>query len=772
MSVRRLFAHSTSALALLAAGVLFHAGMARAATITVPAGVTVGQQVLNDGDVLVVEEHATATDTVDVVVDAVDHTHLTVINHGLIEATNSAEAIDVASTLRLENTGIMIGAVNAELIPMLINSGTIDGGGFGVRADLITELQNSGVIGGGDVGVVGTLGLGTVVNSGTIEGGAWGLLANTGDLQSLVNSGEIVGGDVGGVGLGVLGTIHVLDNSGTISGSDFGIEAGAIGDMHNSGEIIGHGSGVTVAGLIGSLDNSGTIAGGAGFGQDGVHAGGIGALNNSGEILGGAFGVAVDADIGSLVNSGSIFAAKDHGVAMGGSLGSLDNSGSIAGAGYGLFVSQTLGRAVNSGTIRGDVTAFLVTGTLELLDNSGAITGQSGVVAVTLLNLTNSGLIAADDLGTGYAIAGVGGDTVLTLNAGSVLIGHVDISVGNDTLKVGDGLNLALSVDQSVPELIDTGDNPYVVVGNVVHVVDASDVTAASELAALLSGSVGRTVEAALRDGFDEKGGDGHGNAWAQGYGAVGRWGGTSRAAGGFAVGVDFGPDADRRLGAFVGLGRGAATGSVVESLYGGLYGAVQLADVAVEAVLLGGLTEADHRRVIANNMVETGLETATASESGWFVSPQLTLRKGFVTADTLWEASATLAYTGVFRDGYVETGVSAPLTVEGGSSHVLSARALASLPFESLVGDGVLSGEVRGGVVAEARTGEPLDGTLAGEALLLGGGEAASAGLTAGVAFDYAFGGGATLFGGIDGTLGHDMSYDLVGEMGIKGAF
>lgn len=310
-------------------------------------------------------------------------------------------------------------------------------------------------------------------------------------------------------------------------------------------------------------------------------------------------------------------------------------------------------------------------------------------------------------------------------------------------------------------------------VGNTVHVVDLDAAGAAAATVATLSNGIGNLVGTALRTGFDEKGAGGEGNYWLEAFGATGERNGVRQLAGSVAAGVDFGPDADARFGGLIGVGRGLAGSNQVDSFYAGIYGAAQFEDFEVEAVVLGGSTQTDRARVIANNTVVGGLETASAVQDAYFVSPQLTLRKGFATSDLAWDASVTVGYTGVFAKGYTETGVGVPLTVDASASHNFNAEALLSLPFEVTdAGPGVLTGDVRGGVVAEVTTASG-SGALNGTALVFDAGTpSVSTGATAGMAVDYEFLGGATLFGAVDGTIYHDLSHAIVGEAGIKGAF
>ncbi|MDB5561754.1 MAG: outer rane autotransporter, partial [Hyphomicrobiales bacterium] len=456
----------------------------------------------------------------------------------------------------------------------------------------------------------------------------------------------------------------------------------------------------------------------------------------------------------------------------------------ILGGDAGVFaVNGDIGVLHNSGTITGDIAAVGSNGQLGELTNSGTMRGaQYGVVATALYALTNSGLIrAADETGTAIFENGGAADTLLTLNAGSVLIGHVDINGGSDTLHVGNGLNLALTFDTSVPELIETDGNPYAVVGNTVYVADMGAFAAAGVATADLSGSIGDAVSGAVDKGFAEKGADGSGHYWLQGIGGFSSETANSNAVtrnrfGGFVAGADFGPDADSRFGFFAGGARGVIEDSLnssnADSFYAGIYGANQFDDFSVKGTLRGGYTHAGNGRIVANNTVATGLETVSSAQDSYFISPGVTFVKPWVTQDLIVESSLALNYTGIFAGGFSEAGP-AGASIGSTSTHVFEAKALLRLPFEKVTAGGMLTGDVHAGATGRAIIYPALSGTLAGtpQTFALASTQA-TAGVVAGGAVALQLVGGATLFGGIDGTFRSDNSTALTANAGFKAKF
>jgi hypothetical protein len=785
MSRRRHATISPSILVLLA----LVPGGAQAFDFVVPDGAASGTVNMDDGDTLLVEFGGTVdTTNTGAVEDVTAGSDLGIINFGVITTSATTTIKTGTSNLTIENYGTIFSADNAiasNIVYQLVNgaggsiiaangtgvisnnlivmnnAGIINGLFLAVDADKIGTFSNSGVLGGQITGIQAHDEFKLLTNSGYVFGVGDAIKVTTGDLLELQNSGTLIS-DFDAID--VFGTFAKGVNSGEISG-DVGIKAADLGSFANSGQVVGSTAGIVVSGFITNLTNSGVIGSGA---NDAVFADGIGTLINSGEITGANNGVgSAGGDIGMLTNSGTISGGA-NGIST--IEAKISNAGIIGGGTQGITGAKL--DIDNSGFVLSPGTAIRAE-TLNL-NNSGTILGGNAITGDAVVSITNSGMIAGNDPSF-FAIdenTATGGDTVLNLNKGSVLIGRIDISTGMDTLSAGAGVNLALTFDTSVPELIQT-DGAYLVKGNTVYVVDLGAAKAATSTAATLSNGVGDVVGTALRTGFDEKGVGGEGNYWLEAFGATGQRNGARQLTGGVAAGVDYGPDAATRFGGLIGAGRGVSGSDQVDSFYAGIYGAAQFEDFEVEAVVLGGTTQVDRTRLINNNTIVGGLETASAVQDAWFVSPQVTLRKGFVTSDVTWDASLTAGYTGVLAKGYTESGASVPLTVDDGVSHNFSAEALLSLPFEVVdAGPGVLTGDVRGGVVAEVTVANGA-GSLNGTALVFDAGTpSVSTGLTAGMAVDYEFIGGATLFGAVDGTIYHDLSHAIVGEAGIKGAF
>ena len=96
-------------------------------------------------------------------------------------------------------------------------------------------------------------------------------------------------------------------------------------------------------------------------------------------------------------------------------------------------------------------------------------------------------------------------------------------------------------------------------------------------------------------------------------------------------MGVDrvFGPNL--RLGAFVGAGGSREQVELdaqkIDATYvfGGAYGRFDSVSHYLDFALYGGGIDNKSTRQVANNTVANGLEIATASYGGWFISPELT---------------------------------------------------------------------------------------------------------------------------------------------------
>jgi hypothetical protein len=421
----------------------------------------------------------------------------TVTNSGTIISTDTAgRAAGVyLEAGRVDNTGTIIGHYGVLIVHggYIHNSGVIEANDrYGVVFSNGGTVINSGsiisLIGPPDAASV-FLASGTLTNTSTglIEGGK-GVAIVSGTVN---NAGTIIGsGGIGG-GYGVrLQTGGYVDNSGTISATDYGvsmpygtgtvinsgtIEASIAGiDLASGGGVTNAGSGfiegylngVDIKGAAGTITNTGTILNtdkrsgrgvalyhggsvtnsGTGLIQ-GVNAGvyitgGAGTVTNSGTIIATGFPGTISAGIsfgdGTVVNSGLIDGKGPAVVyAIRGS-GSVINSGLIQGANYlsagsidnvasGRIVAQVRAATVtNRGTIV-EGTRLAITGAVSIY-NSGVIAGVNASGVVTNLGVINGGI-------TGPGLA-MGGGTVFNMGVigGVVINGSVGTLTNSGTI--------------------------------------------------------------------------------------------------------------------------------------------------------------------------------------------------------------------------------------------------------------------------------------------------------------------------------------------------
>jgi outer membrane autotransporter protein len=98
---------------------------------------------------------------------------------------------------------------------------------------------------------------------------------------------------------------------------------------------------------------------------------------------------------------------------------------------------------------------------------------------------------------------------------------------------------------------------------------------------------------------------------------------------------------------------------------FAGLYGRKYYGPAFVDFAQLGGYTANRSTRNVNNNLLANGLELATASFGGWFVSPEVAAgyHYDFAPGWTLTPA-AHLRYLAAGYDGYTESRSTADMTV------------------------------------------------------------------------------------------------------------
>lgn len=717
------------------------------------------------------------------------------LNNYRIEAGEVGVWINSGGIASLSNHGTILSGMTQPnghgifingIVQELINTGQINAGlttsgaaGIYIANGTLERLRNDGTIQAGNDGVLTTSAdIESLINTGLIDAGRHGVYAFQGDIVSLYNSGTIRS-----VGHGVRtfdGEIERVINAGVIQGGDHGVysQNNGIEFLTNTGTISGQtNSAVRAALLLDRLENSGLIDGAT----NGVSGnGGIGWLSNTGHITGsgGAAVTTSTGSIGTVINSGTMFGTVD-----------------------GVYAEIDIGTLTNSGSIRSDFIGVR------------AFTGAIG-------SLTNSGTIQ----GTSFAIQEQGaGDTSLTLNAGSILIGRVDLGGDTNTLNIGEGLSLNSTFESdggaTLVGLGTTGGQLVALVpvagggtNNDVEVV-AVDLSAFASfddaLAALTSGFGGavQSRQSAVRSestsGFSA--GDETGlqqfdpnRFWIEGFGAY-RQQQSDRTGsdfdyltGGLVAGVDAPLDAMTSVGVMAGFSASTSENEIntqstdATSYFAGIYASTQAGGIFWDASLTLGYTDYDAERITANNLVANGLETARADYSGWFINPQITMTReaanplagrtfhGFLASPAL-EQSMTLSYAGLLLDGYTESGTTNPLTLDDRSVHIASARAALALPFERIEAVGALTTlRLIGGLEARTQFGDDtISGTLLGQAVSTTlDDDAFTGGAFLGLAGEYETTTGLTAYANLEAMLETDMSYQLSATAGLRIAF
>ncbi|EGQ64276.1 outer membrane autotransporter, putative [Acidithiobacillus sp. GGI-221] len=280
-----------------------------------------------------------------------------------------------ASTVELDGNQ-SLGSVAPISAPdgTLINQGTLSGKATGVA--VVSTISGNTA----NVDVLGSLAV--FQNTGVISSSSDGF-ADNGTVTSLVNSGSI-SGSIFGVGVGKNGVITSLSNAGSIAGSSYGLfNEGSIASLTNM-------VGETISGGKDALDNEGAIT----------------SIGNDGSIGGGTHGIYNQGDIATLTNSGLI-ASNDTGLFNSATFATVSNTGTISGGnGIGVENLGTITSLNNGGLIQGKTGIALLLGSGTTISNTGSIIGTGGT-AITIAG------------GPDTVILGTGSDVQGTINAGT-----------------------------------------------------------------------------------------------------------------------------------------------------------------------------------------------------------------------------------------------------------------------------------------------------------------------------------------------------------------
>ena len=643
----------------------------------------------------------------------------------------------------------------------------------------------------------------TTTNSGSNSGGIFTQVFGNGNATT-TNSGS----NSGGILTQAFGNGNATTtNSGSNSG---GILTLALGNGNattiNSG--INTGGTSTLAFGVGNATttNSGTNSGGITtqtFGTGNATTTNSG-TNNDG-IITQTFATGNATTINSGTNNGDIN-TQTFGIGDASTTNSGTNNGGIFTQTFGVGSNAAI---INSGTVNGTVELFTASGTSSLT-NSGTIRNSSGV-----------------------AIQFAGGPDTLILLPGSFIIGAINLVGVDDTVNVRVG-NQNLTFNTLAGATV-TGTVPFVVAGNRIASIDptpfgladknlmdftravssmlasigdttlSSSGPAASNAFAAETGSnrVGDafvSIPALSYAGSDSMAfknptmvyADGR-NVWARGF--VGerfqRSDGASLGARnlfeGGAIGVDLLALPDLRVGIFAGGGHSQlsvdsnAGSTRTDTVFGGLYGRYAFASFGAASYLDfalqgGGSNNGVIRGNINNNLLASGLETATASYNGTYVSPELTYGvKLPLWTNYVLTPSIRLRYVAGTFGGYTETGSTANLTVANRTIQDFEQRGELKLTrVTAFTARDVLLTSVNVGVLGIERLGDTTINTvLLGQGLpFVTPGKNNVVGLFGGLGMEWRTRSGVSFFGAAEYTAMSDQATTIVGRGGVKVAF
>ncbi len=196
-------------------------------------------------------------------------------------------------------------------------------------------------------------------------------------------------------------------------------------------------------------------------------------------------------------------------------------------------------------------------------------------------------------------------------------------------------------------------------------------------------------------------------------------------------IGGDWQSRPDLRLGAFIGAGRTRSSvdynmgSNDSDLIFGGLFGRYNFGASFLGVALQGGYSSTDSKRFINNNLAPGGLETATASYDGWYISPEANygLHYGLgslMGASYTLTPSVKLRYLYASYNGYTESGTTAPLTIGTQTVSDFEERGQLKLTRTQVFSPGTaFQSDIYGGVLGVQRAGSTtIDATLLGQAI------------------------------------------------------
>jgi uncharacterized protein with beta-barrel porin domain len=537
-----------------------------------------------------------------------------------------------------------------------------------------------------------------------------------------------------------------------------------------------------------TLTNFGTISGNPG---DGVDAVGNSTVTNFGTIFGGTTAINITANL-TLINYGTITGVGVAGVNAANSL-SLVNYGTISGPSA--VIASNSSVLTNAGTLIGTNGGFAIdfsfsnADTITLLPGSriigfinlgggDVVNIQSGHDIAWMLTfgctgcggLVNTGSVANVTGGAPYVI---NGDQVATLDPTGFGL--------SDRLLMNFTSNLSSILGNRFGELSSSTSATSAAVGYASGTAPATAISNAPALASIYAASDGGIPSTSV---FDRKSGI---TAWSKGFigsrtqEANGILLASSSNAYGGMVGVDKRVNSDLWLGTFFGAGKdntSVALSSLslkTDYVFGGMYGRYDRSVQFFDFALTGGHTTTSSTRQVANNLVPTGLETATASYDGWFLSPELAYGYRIpLPANFTVTPIARLRYVVGHFDAYSETGSAQNLSVASRTAQNIEERLELQLSHSIEPFGGALQTTVTVGALGQQRVGATTINTiLIGQNLAFAApGENDVAGGYFGFGINLRVAGWLTVFAAAEATAMSDKTKTGIAQAGLRASF